>query len=72
MSSSVLNDLLKDLRERAEHNKTRPDYKVKPDSESAIISTVLKLADEFEKLEARVGKLDEKVSLAPGAKRIRP
>lgn len=66
MRSSVLDDLLEDLRRRQQDNQTRPDYKVKPNNEPAIIDTVLKLADAVAKLEKWVEKLDKK---AAGSKR---
>jgi hypothetical protein len=66
MRSSVLDDLLKDLRKRQQDNRTMAPQGLMPKNEPAIIDTVLKLASEFEKLEEWVRKLDNKVA---GSKR---
>ena len=54
-----LDDLLNDLRLRAEDNVTRPDYRLKPNNEPVLIETVLKLADEVKELRNRVQHLEK-------------
>jgi hypothetical protein len=70
MLNSNLDTVLKELRERQRSNRTRPAQQLKPDSEDAIINAVLILSDELEKLAKRCRVIDERVSLAPGAKRV--
>jgi hypothetical protein len=62
MLSSSIETLLKDLRERAKHNQTRGAQHLKPDSEDAIIKTLLALAEERDRMKERLGKLDNRRS----------